>query len=542
MTGRIIGWLIGLGLVGVVWLMVVWPATTPGPDRRVLSGAEVTATATAVQIEIRERQEAAERSRIVAGSFAAFAALSPWLVLVAIAGSVVWWSYSRRGLVLVDPERPLLHRRDIEDGAGRLALEAAGTALVSRSRIPDPVPAQITYSPTHAPHVTTTATTHHLEAPEAALQLPPACSLTDVLRVHTVPSGHVLLGLNAASQPVVVDLARSPHALIVGQTGSGKTVAARGLLKQMMDDGAAIVACDPHASKPDWAPFSEAIVGDVAVDSDQAARLLRWLVGEALAERLAEFRETGECHQTPIAVWIDEAASMVTNEEVPRMVAKLVREARKCNIRILLGSQDGLCGTLKLTSGERAQFTTTVVAGYLEAEHAPRILGRGHGIPVDQLGQGVGAVRFAGRSAQLVRLPMVSRSDLQHHIGSKGATRPGAHVVDIDDAAPSVPPATAPRLEGAMGRGWKPLEGAGLEWADEGSGKGRKGSGSPLPQSGEYVPEAGTEDIIRRFMGGETLHQIAADLAGSSGGRDYQRESQRVRDVIRQRLVALEAS
>jgi hypothetical protein len=98
-------------------------------------------------------------------------------------------------------------------------------------------------------------------------------------------------------------------------------------------------------------------------------------------------------------------------------------------------------------------------------------------------------------------------------------------------AAPSALPSAAPSTGRPLGFRPPKLEGA-LEGALEGT------AGAPLPrhQEGqEWTPEEAR--ILAALKAGKTPGEIAAELAGATGGRKYQEAARRVADVISRALV-----
>ena len=213
------------------------------------------------------------------------------------------------------------------------------------------------------------------------------------------------LGTNISGEPVVVDLAKMPHALIAGTTGSGKSVAINAMILSLLyKDGpkdVRLIMVDPKMLELSIYEGIPHLLTPVVTDMKEAANALRWCVGEmerryrlmaALGVRniggynrkVAEAEEAGAPLPDPllaaefaarpgvevptighlpyIVVIIDELADMmmVVGKKVEELIARLAQKARASGIHLMLATQrpsvDVLTGLIKANIPTRISF------------------------------------------------------------------------------------------------------------------------------------------------------------------------------------------
>ncbi|WP_295385422.1 DNA translocase FtsK [uncultured Thiodictyon sp.] len=213
------------------------------------------------------------------------------------------------------------------------------------------------------------------------------------------------LGSNISGEPVVVDLAKMPHALIAGTTGSGKSVAINAMILSLLyKDGprdVRLIMVDPKMLELSIYEGIPHLLTPVVTDMKEAANALRWCVGEmerryrlmaALGVRniggynrkVAEAEAAGEPLRDPllaaefaaepgvtvptighlpyIVVIIDELADMmmVVGKKVEELIARLAQKARASGIHLMLATQrpsvDVLTGLIKANIPTRISF------------------------------------------------------------------------------------------------------------------------------------------------------------------------------------------
>jgi S-DNA-T family DNA segregation ATPase FtsK/SpoIIIE len=213
------------------------------------------------------------------------------------------------------------------------------------------------------------------------------------------------LGTNISGLPVVVDLARMPHALIAGTTGSGKSVAINAMVLSLLykagPEDVRLIMVDPKMLELSVYEGIPHLLTPVVTDMKEAANALRWCVGEmerryrlmaALGVRniggynrkVAEAVAAGEPLRDPImalelaseegyevpelkhlpyiVVIIDELADMmmVVGKKVEELIARLAQKARASGIHLMLATQrpsvDVLTGLIKANIPTRMSF------------------------------------------------------------------------------------------------------------------------------------------------------------------------------------------
>ncbi|MCG6895661.1 MAG: cell division protein FtsK, partial [Thiocapsa sp.] len=213
------------------------------------------------------------------------------------------------------------------------------------------------------------------------------------------------LGTNISGLPVVVDLARMPHALIAGTTGSGKSVAINAMILSLLykagPEDVRLIMVDPKMLELSVYEGIPHLLTPVVTDMKEAANALRWCVGEMerryrlmaklgvrniggynrqIADAAAEGKTIPDPtisadfaaeqglevptlgHLPYIVVIIDELADMmmVVGKKVEELIARLAQKARASGIHLLLATQrpsvDVLTGLIKANIPTRIAF------------------------------------------------------------------------------------------------------------------------------------------------------------------------------------------
>jgi DNA segregation ATPase FtsK/SpoIIIE, S-DNA-T family len=241
------------------------------------------------------------------------------------------------------------------------------------------------------------------------------------------------LGKTIGGEPVIIDLARTPHMLIAGTTGSGKSVAINtmilSLVYRLRPDQCRLIMVDPkmlELSVYDGIPH---LLTPVVTDPKKAVVALKWAVremeerykrmaklgvrnidgynqrlGEAKAkgEELTRTVHTGfdkesgkaiyeeeklELEPLPyIVIIVDEMADlmMVAGKDIEGAVQRLAQMARAAGLHVILATQrpsvDVITGTIKANFPTRIAFQVTskidsrTILGEMGAE---QLLGQG---------------------------------------------------------------------------------------------------------------------------------------------------------------------
>jgi S-DNA-T family DNA segregation ATPase FtsK/SpoIIIE len=257
--------------------------------------------------------------------------------------------------------------------------------------------------------------------------------LTAKETVESVAKLPLSLGKTIGGDPVIIDLARTPHMLIAGTTGSGKSVAINtmilSLVYRLRPDQCRLIMVDPkmlELSVYDGIPH---LLTPVVTDPKKAVVALKWAVremeerykrmsklgvrnidgynarlGEARAkgEELTRTVHTGFDKETGKAIYeeekldldplpyiviiVDEMADlmMVAGKDIEGAVQRLAQMARAAGLHVILATQrpsvDVITGTIKANFPTRVAFQVTskidsrTILGEMGAE---QLLGQG---------------------------------------------------------------------------------------------------------------------------------------------------------------------
>jgi S-DNA-T family DNA segregation ATPase FtsK/SpoIIIE len=251
--------------------------------------------------------------------------------------------------------------------------------------------------------------------------------------IESVAKLPLMLGKTIGGDPVIIDLARTPHMLIAGTTGSGKSVAINtmilSLLYRLRPDQCRLIMVDPkmlELSVYDGIPH---LLTPVVTDPKKAVVALKWAVREmeerykrmaklgvrnidGYNARLGEARAKGEeitrtvhtgfdkesgkaiyeeekldLDPLPyIVIIVDEMADlmMVAGKDIEGAVQRLAQMARAAGLHVILATQrpsvDVITGTIKANFPTRIAFQVTskidsrTILGEMGAE---QLLGQG---------------------------------------------------------------------------------------------------------------------------------------------------------------------
>jgi S-DNA-T family DNA segregation ATPase FtsK/SpoIIIE len=209
----------------------------------------------------------------------------------------------------------------------------------------------------------------------------------------------VCLGKDIGGQPVVADLAKTPHLLVAGTTGSGKSVGVNAMILSMLykaePDQVRLIMVDPKMLELSIYEGIPHLLAPVVTDMKQAANALHWCVTEmekryklmsamgvrniaGLNHKIREAEKHGQHIPNPltltpeapeplkvmpyIVVIIDELADlmMVVGKKVEEQIARLAQKARASGIHLVLATQrpsvDVITGLIKANIPTRLSF------------------------------------------------------------------------------------------------------------------------------------------------------------------------------------------
>src|SRR3954465_10529145 len=251
--------------------------------------------------------------------------------------------------------------------------------------------------------------------------------------IDTVAKLPLCLGKTIGGDPVIIDLARTPHMLIAGTTGSGKSVAINtmilSLVYRLRPDQCRLIMVDPkmlELSVYDGIPH---LLTPVVTDPKKAVVALKWAVREmeerykkmsklgvrnidGYNARLAEAKAKGEAltrtvhtgfdKETGKAIYeeekldleplpfiviiVDEMADlmMVAGKDIEGAVQRLAQMARAAGLHVILATQrpsvDVITGTIKANFPTRISFQVTSKIDsrtILGEQGAEQLLGQG---------------------------------------------------------------------------------------------------------------------------------------------------------------------
>jgi DNA segregation ATPase FtsK/SpoIIIE, S-DNA-T family len=243
-------------------------------------------------------------------------------------------------------------------------------------------------------------TTMALELPNAKRQM---IRLAEILgsAAYNDASSMLTIGLgkDIVGAPVVIDLAKTPHALVAGTTGSGKSVGINAMILSLLYKAEArdvrVILIDPKMLELSVYEGIPHLLCPVVTDMKQAANALNWCVGEMERryklmsklgvrqlsghnKKIEEAAAKGEKIGNPfsltpeqpeplerlpqIVVVIDELADlmMVVGKKIEELIARLAQKARASGVHLILATQrpsvDVITGLIKANIPTRIAF------------------------------------------------------------------------------------------------------------------------------------------------------------------------------------------
>jgi DNA segregation ATPase FtsK/SpoIIIE-like protein len=214
----------------------------------------------------------------------------------------------------------------------------------------------------------------------------------------------LILGEDTIGEPVVIDLARTPHLLIAGSTGSGKSVGLNGMLMSLVcrlsPDELKLILIDPK--RLEFASYADIahLLFPIITHPKKATMALRWVVKEmerryeaiaaSGARNLFDYNEqmvTQGADKLPfIVVVVDELADlmMTAGRECEDLITRITQMARAAGIHLLVATQrpsvDIITGLIKVNFPSRISFRVTSKIDsrtILDCSGADKLLGRG---------------------------------------------------------------------------------------------------------------------------------------------------------------------
>lgn len=212
----------------------------------------------------------------------------------------------------------------------------------------------------------------------------------------------VAMGNRINNEPLLMDIAKTPHALIAGATGSGKSVSINSILISLLyrnhPEELRLLLIDPKMVE--LAPYNGLphLVAPVITDVKAATQSLKWAVDEMErrfklfahhhVRNISAFNNKVNYDQRipKIVIVIDELADlmMMAPQDVEQSIARLAQKARACGIHMLVATQrpsvNVITGLIKANIPTRIAFMVSSSVDsrtILDSGGAERLLGYG---------------------------------------------------------------------------------------------------------------------------------------------------------------------
>ncbi|UDI78009.1 DNA translocase FtsK [Staphylococcus taiwanensis] len=212
----------------------------------------------------------------------------------------------------------------------------------------------------------------------------------------------VAMGNRINNEPLLMDIAKTPHALIAGATGSGKSVCINSILMSLLyknhPEELRLLLIDPKMVE--LAPYNDLphLVSPVITDVKAATQSLKWAVEEMErryklfakfhVRNITAFNKKAPYEQRmpKIVIVIDELADlmMMAPQEVEQSIARIAQKARACGIHMLVATQrpsvNVITGLIKANIPTRIAFMVSSSVDsrtILDSGGAERLLGYG---------------------------------------------------------------------------------------------------------------------------------------------------------------------
>lgn len=218
----------------------------------------------------------------------------------------------------------------------------------------------------------------------------------------------IILGVDVVGNPMIQDLASTPHLLVGGATGSGKSVGLNvmlmSLLYKLSPDNLKLILIDPK--RLEFTPYADIphLLFPIVTQPAKAISVLKWVVHEmeqryelmarAGVRNMAEYQAwykaaaRGEPFKSLpfLVVIIDELADlmMVGGKDVETHIVRIVQMARAAGIHMIIATQrpsvDVVTGLIKINFPSRVAFRVSSKVDsrtILDTQGAEKLLGRG---------------------------------------------------------------------------------------------------------------------------------------------------------------------
>lgn len=211
---------------------------------------------------------------------------------------------------------------------------------------------------------------------------------------------NVIIGKDTVGEPVVIDLASTPHLLVAGQTGSGKSVMVNTMISSLLEtkspEDVRMIMVDPKVVELIQYKDVPHLLHPIITDADGAIDALDWAVNE-MESRYASLAEAGfrniksynarsGMKMEYIVFIIDEMADLMlaAGKKAEEHIQRITQKARAVGIHMVLATQrpsvDVVTGVIKANVPARIAFkvaSQTDSQTILGHKGAEQLLGQG---------------------------------------------------------------------------------------------------------------------------------------------------------------------
>jgi S-DNA-T family DNA segregation ATPase FtsK/SpoIIIE len=239
-----------------------------------------------------------------------------------------------------------------------------------------------------------------IQAARAARELVSLRQTVQHLRPDRTPTT-AALGLDAAGQPVVVDIAKMPHMLIAGATGSGKSVALNTIICSMlysaMPNTAQFVMIDPKQVELSAYEGLPHLATPIITSAQEAVKTLQ-SVNAAMDKRYKAMarkrtKSGAEAGYPNMVIVIDELADLMltSKKAVEESIIRIAQLGRAAGIHLLVATQKPVVSVV--TGLIQGNIPCKLALQTASTSDSVRILGH------------KGAEKLLGRGDALLKLP-----------------------------------------------------------------------------------------------------------------------------------------
>lgn len=216
----------------------------------------------------------------------------------------------------------------------------------------------------------------------------------------------IALGALVSGEPIITDLAVTPHLLVAGATGSGKSVCVNSIICSLLlrrtPEQVRFIMIDPKMVELNIYNGIPHLLAPVITDSQKASLTLKWAISEMEARyrllerygvrnigsynKMVEERDIEYGSLPYIVIIIDEFADlmMVARKEIEDSVSRLAAMSRAIGIHLLLATQrpsvDVITGVIKANFPSRIAFQVSSKIDsrtIIDTMGAEKLLGKG---------------------------------------------------------------------------------------------------------------------------------------------------------------------